>query len=462
MSSDAPINPGRALFAPHALLPQGWAHNVLLVWNGEGLLTQVRRDTLPPLEVETANGPLLPGMPNLHSQAHRHALAGLTELRDGGRERIQRLAQAVSPVQLEDLATHLHIEMLKAGYTSVCEFQSLHLDPSHQPYANPAEMSLRVLSAARLAGIGITLLPVLDCTDGFGVQPTTLEPQRGVGRVDALLGIAQRLRGHGARIGVAPHSLRRVPPAALHELLDGLKSFDATAPIHLRIAEREQELHDCIAWSGQRPVQWLLAHADIDARWCLVHATHMDAVEARGVAMSGATVGLCPSSEALRGDGGFDAPGYLGAGGGWGIGSDSQASLAVAAELRLLETHQRVAQRHAPVLTNATHENAAHEHLAEALWLGAVAGGARASGRPIAGLAVGQMADFVMLSRSAALAELSPPQMLASHVFASQGRHAISDVWVAGVRRIQGGSHEFEDAACEAFVAARTQLLARI
>ena len=457
MSSDAPINPGRALFAPHALLPQGWAHNVLLVWNGEGLLTQVRHDTLPPLEVETAKGPLLPGMPNLHSQAHRHALAGLTEGRDGGREKVQRLAQTVSPVQLEDLATHLHIEMLKAGYTSVCEFQGLHLDPSDQPYANPAEMSLRVLSAARLAGIGITLLPVLSGADGFGGRPAAFEPRRGVGQVDALLTIAQRLRGHGARIGVAPHSLRRVPPAALHELLDGLKSFDATAPIHLRIAEREQELHDCIAWSGQRPVQWLLSHADIDARWCLVHATHMDAVEARGVAASGATVGLCPSSEALRGDGVFDALAYLGAGGAWGIGSDSQASLCVASELRGLETQQRVTQRHAPVLTSA-----AHEHLAEGLWLGAVAGGARASGRPIAGLAVGQMADFVMLSRSAALAELSPPQMLASHVFASQGRHAISDVWVAGVRRIQGGSHEFEDAACEAFVAARTQLLARI
>jgi formimidoylglutamate deiminase len=463
MSSDLPIHPGRALFAPFALLPDGWAEDVLLAWNSDGVLGEVRRGSARPAGIAQAAGPVVPGMPNLHSHAFQRVFAGLTELRGNGtssfwswREQMYRVALAVSPVQLEDIATQLYIEMLKAGYTSVCEFHYLHHDAAGKPYANPAEMALRLMAAARLAGIGLTLLPVLYQHSGFGAAPPRPEQRRFINSVDGLLDIVQRLRGQGARIGIAPHSLRAVAPDALRAALSGLAWLDAGAPIHIHIAEQQQELHDCIAWSGQRPVQWLMANARVDARWCLVHATHIDAGEARAIAASGATLGLCPSTEANLGDGIVDAAACLAAGACWGIGSDSHASLAATEELRLLEYSQRLARRERNVLANA-----AHEQLADALWLGAVAGGARASARAVAGLAEGQKADFVVLHADQALAGLSPAQTLASHVFASHGTNGVRDVWSAGVRRVSEGVHEYEGAACEAFVAARGQLLGK-
>jgi len=462
MSSDLPIHPSRALFAPHALLPDGWAADVLLAWNSDGVLGEVRRGAPRPEGIARAAGPVVPGMPNLHSHAFQRVFAGLTELRGDGansfwswREQMYRVALAVSPVQLEDIATQLYIEMLKAGYTSVCEFHYLHHDLSGKPYVNPAEMSLRLMSAARLAGIGLTLLPVLYQHSGFGAAPARPEQRRFLNSVDGILDIVQRVRGQGARIGIAPHSLRAVAPDALRAALSGLAWLDAAAPIHIHIAEQEQELADCIAWSGQRPVQWLMANARVDARWCLVHATHIDAGEGCAITASGATLGLCPSTEANLGDGIFDAAACLGAGASWGIGSDSHASLSATEELRLLEYTQRLAQRQRNVLASPV-----HEQLADGLWLGAVAGGARASARAVTGLIEGQKADFLVLRADRALAGLSPAQTLASHVFASHGGNAVRDVWAAGVCRVSEGQHEYEGAACEAFVEARGQLLA--
>ncbi len=465
MSSDLPLNPGRALFAPHALLPVGWASDVLLAWNGDGVLVEARRGAEQPDGVAVAHGPLVPGMPNLHSHAFQRVFAGLTEMRGGAagrtpdsfwswREQMYRVALAVSPLQLEDIATQLYIEMMKAGYTSVCEFHYLHHDPAGKPYANPAEMSLRLIAAARLAGIGLTLLPVLYQHSGFGAAPPRAEQRRFVNTVDGVMDIVRRLRGHGARIGLAPHSLRAVAPDELRAALSSLQWIDAEAPIHIHIAEQEQELHDCIAWSGQRPVQWLMANAKVDAHWCLVHATHIDAGEARAIAASGATLGLCPTTEANLGDGIFDAARSVADGASWGIGSDSHASVSATEELRWLEYTQRLAQCQRNVLANP-----AHAQLADALWLGAIAGGARASGRAIAGLAVGQKADFVVLRGDGALAGLPPAQVLASHVFAHHGGGGVRDVWVGGVCRVADGHHEAEAAAVEAFVKARGQLL---
>ena len=468
MNSDLPLHPGRALFAPHALLPDGWAADVLLAWNGDGMLVEVRRNTARPEGVAAANGPVIAGLPNLHSHAFQRVFAGLAETRGGGprsapdsfwgwREQMYRVALAVSPVQLEDIATQLYIEMLKAGYTSVCEFHYLHHDPAGQPYANPAEMSLRLIAAARLVGIGLTLLPVLYQHSGFGAAPPRAEQRRFVNTVDGVIDIVQRLRGQGARIGLAPHSLRAVAPNGLRAALAAMQWLDAEAPIHIHIAEQEQEVHDCIAWSGQRPVQWLLANAKVDARWCLVHATHIDAGEARAIATSGATLGLCPSTEANLGDGIFDAARCFEGGASWGIGSDSHISVSPSEELRWLEYTQRLVQRQRNVLASP-----AHAQLADALWLGATAGGARAAGRAVAGLVAGQKADFLVLRADGALAGLAPAQVLAGHVFANHGASGVRDVWVAGTCRVADGHHGFEGAACEAFVKARAQLLATV
>ena len=262
-------------------------------------------------------------------------------------------------------------------------------------------------------------------------------------------------------MGIAPHSLRAVGPHALREVVANLHAIDATAPVHIHIAEQAQEVDDCLAWSGQRPVEWLLANAPVDARWCLVHATHIDTAERRALAASGAVAGLCPTTEANLGDGVFQAATYLADGGAWGIGSDSHASVDAAEELRLLEYTQRLAQRQRNVLTSASHDGTQRQ-VADRLWLGAVAGGAQASGRPIGALARGRQADFVVLDTRGPLAGLAPAQALAGHVFANAGRSAVRDVFVAGIQRVRDGEHALQHAACAHFVAARSALLHQV
>ncbi len=465
----ATLAPQRALFATNALLPGGWARDVLLTWDETGSLIDVRSaDAATVTHVPRAAGPLIAGMPNLHSHAFQRAFAGLSEYRSTGsdndndsfwtwRDLMYRFAQAISPEQLEDIATHLYVEMLKAGYTSVCEFHYLHHDASGQPYGDIAEMSLRLLAAAKRAGIGITLLPVLYQNAGFAGLPPRTDQRRFINSVDALLRIVERVRAQGARAGVAPHSLRAVAPKALAELVSGLNSIDPTAPIHMHIAEQAQEVQDCIAWSGQRPVQWLLDHAAADARWCLVHATHMDAAETRAAAATGATIGVCPSTEANLGDGVFDAVGWAADCGHWGIGSDSHASVGAAEELRLLEYSQRLSRQQRNVLASPR-----HVQVADQLWLASANGGARASGRAVGALAAGAQADFVVLDVAHALAGLSPAQALANHVFASHGHNTVRDVWVGGRQHVACGRHALEAPACERFVATRSQLLREV
>jgi formimidoylglutamate deiminase len=300
------------------------------------------------------------------------------------------------------------------------------------------------------------VLPVLYQSSGFGARAPAPAQRRFVNRVDALLVIAERLRAAGVRVGVAPHSLRAVPPAALHELVAAVHAVDPTAPVHLHIAEQRREVDECIAWSGLPPVRWLLEHAAVDARWCLVHATHAGRDELAAVARSGATVGLCPTTEANLGDGLFDAPAFIGAGGTWGIGSDSHASVDVAEELRWLECGQRLATGRRNVFAGDD-----RPQVAASLWGAAVEGGARASGRAIAGLRAGQRADFLVLSCDGLAHGLSPDQALAGHVFARPAESTIAEVWVAGARRIAGSRHALDDDARRRFVAARAQLLAQ-
>jgi formimidoylglutamate deiminase len=246
-----------------------------------------------------------------------------------------------------------------------------------------------------------------------------------------------------------------VPPEGLREAIAGLDAIDRTAPIHIHIAEQTKEVDDCVAWSGLRPVEWLLDHAPVDARWCLVHATHMNDAEYEYAAQSGAVAGLCPTTEANLGDGIFDFAKWRGHGGAWGVGSDSHASVNAAEELLMLEYSQRLARRQRNVGASA-----AQPHVATAFTLEAVQGGAQAAGRAIGGLAAGQQADFVVLDAShLALQGLAAPDMLSAHVFASHRTSAIDTVWVAGRPRVSAGRHALHGEAAAAFVAARTQLL---
>ncbi|MEP6723706.1 MAG: formimidoylglutamate deiminase [Variovorax sp.] len=456
----------QTVFARDALLPGGWAKNVSLSWDAAGTLTRVEAGVQPAPGAQGATGPVIPGMPNLHSHAFQRAIAGLTEFRGEAQDSfwswrtlMYRFASRLDPLQLEAIALGLYVEMLEAGYTAVCEFHYVHHDADGRPYADDATLALALLRAAQRAGIGLTLLPVLYQTSGFGGLAPNEGQRRFVRSTDSMLALLERLKplcdAQGARLGLAPHSLRAVPPEGLREALAGLVAIDATAPIHIHIAEQTREVDDCIGWSGQRPVAWLLDHAPVDARWCLVHATHMDAGEYRRAAASGAVAGLCPTTEANLGDGIFDLGAWRAAGGAWGIGSDSHICVNAAEELLMLEYSQRLATRQRNVAADA-----AQPQVAAAMTLAAVKGGAQAAGRRIAGLAAGQQADFTVLdAMHPALAGLPATDMLSSHVFASHRTSAIDAVWVAGQPRVQAGRHLLHDSATAGFVAARSQLL---
>ena len=454
-----------SLFAQDALLPTGWEKNVLFQWNKSGELTTVTPNT-DPGNAPKAAGPAIPGLPNLHSHAFQRAMAGLTEFQGATQDSfwswrtlMYQFAARLSPEQVEAIATWLYIEMLEAGYTSVCEFHYLHHRADGTPYADDAELSRALLRAAQTAGIAITLLPVLYQTSGFGGTPPTAGQRRFIRSTDAMLRLLDTLKplcdAQGARLGLAPHSLRAVPPHSLREAVAGLHAMDLTAPVHIHIAEQTAEVDACLAWSGQRPVEWLLDHAPVDARWCLIHATHMADAEYQRAAARGAVAGICPSTEANLGDGLFDMPRWRGAGGAWGLGSDSHACVNAAEELMLLEYGQRLQFRQRNVLASV-----AHAQVAAATLLQAVAGGAQASSRAAHGLAVGQRADFCILdAQHLALAGLTAPDMLSAHVFASHRTSALDAVWVGGQQRTRQGRHPLHNVAATAFIAARSQLI---
>ncbi|UWE18851.1 formimidoylglutamate deiminase [Herbaspirillum huttiense] len=463
-----PRQSARALFCPLALLPDGWQHDVLLRWDDSGRLIEISARSAPGTAAQ-ASGPVIAGMPNLHSHAFQRAMAGLTEVMGSPsdsfwswRKLMYRFAQRLQPEHLHAIACHLYIEMLKAGYTSVCEFHYLHHAPGGSPYADRAELALRLMQAASEAGIGMTLLPVLYQYGGFGGQPGSQEQARFIATPDDLLALRERLlralpENPMRRYGAAPHSLRAVSPQGLEELVSGLRqqSGGRNAPVHIHVAEQWREIQDCLAWCGQRPVQLLLSLQEVDARWCLIHATHMDQGEYQDLAASGAVVGLCPTTEANLGDGIIDAGQLLQSRTPWGLGSDSNIAINPRSELRLLEYGQRLQHRRRNVLASE-----ASPATADRLFAQAVAGGAAASGRAVAGLAVGQLADFVVLDGDDVnLADRSPGQLLSALVFCEHDGQPIQDVYVGGRQVVTAGQHPLQDDARRAYRRAIAELL---
>ena len=345
-------------------------------------------------------------MPNLHSHAFQRAMAGLAERKGRAddsfwtwRETMYAFAATVGPDQLRAIAAQLYVEMLKAGYTHVCEFHYLHHQPDGSSYAEPAAMSLALIDAAREAGIGLTLLPVLYMTGGFDGRALTARQRRFGHDVAGYLALLETLRRHESthvRIGVAFHSLRAVPLQAMREVLD--HELSAEGPIHIHIAEQIGEVQDCLATRGARPVEWLFDHAPVDSRWCLVHATHLTEAETLQIAGSGAVAGLCPTTEANLGDGLFPLAAFQDAGGTLGIGSDSHISVSPVEELRWLEYGQRLSTRHRNIA--ARHQG---DSVGETLWRAALRGGRQAAGLPPDAWQPGSRADMIVLDDTAPL-----------------------------------------------------------
>jgi formimidoylglutamate deiminase len=472
----------RSLFAEYALLPDGWHRDVLLQWDEQGTLIDVGADLPAPVGVARAAGPLMPGMPNLHSHAFQRAMAGLTEYRANAtdnfwswRDLMYRFAARISPDGLAAISEWLYVEMLKAGYTSVCEFHYVHHSPDGQPYAHPAELATRVVDSAQRAGIGMTMLPVLYQYSGFGSQPPRDDQRRFINSPERLLDLLASLRaGHpehpGLRYGVAPHSLRAVSAASLRALIEGLNTFSTHAPIHIHIAEQTAEVDACLAVEGARPVQWLLDRFDVDSRWCLVHATHVDAQETSALARSGAIAGLCLTTEANLGDGIFPAHDYLAEGGRFGIGSDSHIGVDWRSELRLLEYGQRLSRRQRNVLAGAPSNPAIEAgdprlfsqspHVADRLFGAALDGGTKATGRAIGALEPGGRADWLVLDADhPALAEHPPESWLSGIVFGEHGETPVRDVYTGGVKVVDNRRHRDEEQTYARYRTALAELL---
>ena len=450
------------LFAKEALLPDGWQRDVLIEIEGD-LITRVTPNAVAN-GAEIAAGAVIPGMPNLHSHAFQRAMAGLTERSGPGgdnfwawREQMYRFLERITPEDNEVIATQLYIEMLKAGYTSVAEFHYLHHDERGNPYANPAEMAERIIAASINAGIGLTMLPVFYAHATFGGTPPNPGQKRFIHDVEAFNSLFDGIVKHRSsirRLGIAPHSLRAVTPQELKAIVAHLDTHDRHAPIHIHAAEQLKEVDDCLAWSHQRPVAWLLAHANIDARWCLVHATHLNDDETFRLAESDAVAGLCPSTEANLGDGIFNAPDYLLQEGSWGIGGDSHVGVDPFRELAIVEYAQRLKSARRNILHTPDIDS-----IGGGLYRQALAGGARALGQNVGEIAVNCRADLVVMNgEDAALVEHSGDTLIDAAIFGPV-RQPVRDVMAGGAWVVRDGHHAEEGKALTRYRATLKRLL---
>ncbi|HVN45153.1 MAG TPA: formimidoylglutamate deiminase [Steroidobacteraceae bacterium] len=454
-----------SLWFESALLTSGWAHGVRLTASG-GRIAELSSGTRPQPGDER-HAIALPGVPNVHSHAFQRGLAGLTERRSAGadsfwswRELMYRFLERLGPEELEATSALCFAEMLEAGFTHVGEFHYLHHDIDGRPFAEPAELATRLVAAAAQTGIGLTLLPVFYAHGGFGGAPPALRQRRFVSDPQTFARILEACRRAvqplaGASVGVAPHSLRAVTPAELAAVVQLAQG----AVVHIHIAEQLREVEECHAWSGARPIEWLLGSQPVDARWCLVHATHATAAELEGIAVRGAVAGLCPITESSLGDGIFPAAEFTSRGGRFGIGSDSNVQLDAAAELRTLEYSQRLALRARNVLAAGAAASTGRTLLDTALAAGwqALHGGAAAGPH---GLAVGAPLDLITLRADhPSLLERREDELLDSWIFAG-GRELIDCVWRAGERVVSDGRHRDRAALIARYLRALQRLRA--
>ncbi len=441
----------QSFFAPSAYLPDGWRDDVRIDVDADGVIHQVAPGASAD-GCERLNGPCLPGIPNLHSHAFQRAMAGLAERTVSGRDSfwtwrdtMYGFLARLSPDDVSAIAAQLYVEMLKCGYTAVGEFHYLHHGTDGTPYTDRAEMSRRVIEAARSVGMGMTLLPVLYCHSGFGGKPPGDGQKRFINTPSALLSMIETLHDDYARdpqveVGLALHSLRAVTPEELWEAVGALKDKRPDIPVHIHAAEQIAEIEQCAVWSGCRPVEWLLGNAAVDETWCLVHATHMTADETRALARSGAVAGLCPTTEANLGDGIFPLKDYIAAGGWFGIGSDSHISVNAGEELRLLEYGQRLLH-----LSRNVAAAGPDCSTGESLLQSALSGGRQALSRPIGQIAAGRRADLLVLdSADPSLAGHRSDTVLDAAVFAAP-TIPVRDVMTAGRWQIVSGRHPGEE-----------------
>jgi len=445
------------LWFERALLPDGWAERVRIAIDGA---TIAAVDTgVMPQPGDQRHGAALPGLCNVHSHGFQRGMAGLSERRGrpdddfwSWREVMYRFLDRLTPDDIAAITAQAYVEMLEGGFTRVGEFHYLHNDVDGGRYADPAETAGAIVAAVEATGIGLTLLPVFYAHADFGGAPPAQGQRRFISDVDGFARLVEASRAKlpaDTLLGIAPHSLRAVMPdelAAILPLADG-------GPLHIHAAEQVREVEACVAWSGARPVEWLLDNAAVDARWCLIHSTHVDAHETARLAASGAVAGLCPVTEANLGDGVFPAVDYLAAGGRFGVGTDSNILIDAASELRAIEYSQRLTLRKRALLVEGVEPS-----VGTTLFAKAQAGGAQALG-VTSGIAVGNAADIVSLDLQHPALIGAGSDLLDRWIFAARPG-AIDSVWRAGRKLVDHGRHIAADTIADRYRRTVTTLLA--
>ena len=449
------------IFARRAFVGSMWKNNVSITLH-DGHIVEISDETSPG-ETDTHVDTLLPALANLHSHSFQRAMAGMTEFRARGkesfwtwRELMYRFLERINPEQVTAIAAQTFMEMQKAGYASVGEFHYIHNTQKDQAYEDRAELSMRIFEAASQTGIGLTHLPVLYTYGGADLRKLEGGQLRFYNTIDTFSEIVERTRAAASnvhsdtRVGIAPHSLRAVSPNDLTELV----KRNTECPIHIHISEQQKEVQEITSVLGARPVEWLLANNPVDTRWCLIHATHMSDRETVSMAQSGAVAGLCPITEANLGDGVFNGPGFLEAGGRFGIGSDSNINISLTEELRTLEYSQRLRNQQRNVLVEGNAGSTGRT-----IYMGAASGGAQAIGRNCGRLEAGALADLVAIDgTSPALCGLDGGQIFDGLAFAAKD-NVVTDVWSAGRHQVKDGRHVAEQVIEKNYKRAIRQLI---
>ncbi|ALO35885.1 N-formimino-L-glutamate deiminase [Colwellia sp. MT41] len=457
------------LYAENILLKDGWASKQTITIE-QGIITAIDAGMIAGAEI--AQGAVIPGMVNCHSHAFQRAFAGFSEQGSEGQDSFwtwrkimyQFLAE-LTVLDAKNIAKQLYIEMLKMGYTRVAEFHYLHHDIDGSTYegktsaaitseekpANLATMAQAIFEAAKESGIGLTLLPVLYQHSGFGEQAPSDGQKRFINSTEQFNQLvsdcfALSEQYENTNVGIAPHSLRAVNKTSLLSAVAHVRSLDKQAPIHIHIAEQQKEVDDCLNHYGKRPVQWLLDNIELDKYWCLIHATHIDEAEIKGIIAKQAIAGICPTTEANLGDGIFPTAEFLAQQGTIAIGSDSHISVNPIEELRWLEYVQRLIKQQRAIL--ATDEQAS---VGQNLWQRAAIGGAQSTNSNTGCLAIGKQADLLVLdSDKTKLFANANQHLLDSMIFASQ-QNPVFDVMVNGLWQIRAQQHVEQEQASENF-----------
>ncbi|NBB48150.1 formimidoylglutamate deiminase [Rhizobium sp. CRIBSB] len=451
----------QSLFCERVLLPEGWASDVTIGIDQNGKIVSIEHGMVRGRDSRALAGPVVPALQNLHSHAFQRAMAGLAEQAGSTddsfwtwRETMYRLVAQMSPDDVEAVTTKLYSELLKGGFGQVVEFHYFH-HLTEVGTSNGFEMSSRILRSAATAGIGLTHLPVFYAHAGFGGLAPNAGQRPFIHTVDSFLALLDRLAPACAtadvQLGLAIHSLRAATPDEMRAVLSAEQTG---GPIHIHVAEQEREVGDCLAWSGRRPVTFLLDEFAVDERWCAIHATHMTAEETARLAKSGAVAGLCPATEANLGDGIYPATDFMAQGGRIGIGTDSHVATSVAEELRVLEYGQRLRDRRRNRLVSGPGTSVGRTLIEASL-----SGGAQAAGLKTSGIRVGARADLVVLDgANPFIAAAKDDQILDRWIFAL-GSEAVRDVMVRGDFVVQEGRHRAEERINSDFTRALKRIL---